>query len=317
MKLNQHTIDLCGRMVAAAARLRIGVGHCPAGSRIIDCGINATGGLEAGRRLAEVSMAGLGDVSFTTVPGLPWAAPAVAVRTDFPVLACLASQHAGWAVSVKRYSAMASGPMRATAGKEALFETIGHQDAEPVVVGVLEGPQLPNSEVCEYLARQCGTTPPALTLLAARSASLAGAVQAVARSVETAMHRLLTLGFDVDRVVSGFGVAPLPPVGNDDLVALGRTCDAILYGGEVTLWAHGDDESLAAVGPKLPSQASTDHGQPFASIFDRCEHDLRRVDPNLLGPAVVNLFNLDTGRSCRFGRIEPALLEQSFRAEKS
>lgn len=254
-------------------------------------------------------MAGLGDVSFTAVPGLPWVAPAVAVRTDFPVLACLASQHAGWPVDVKRYSATASGPMRATAGKEPLFDTIGHQDVELVVVGVLEGPQLPNSEVCEYLARQCGTTPPALTLLAARSASLAGAVQAVARTVETAMHKLLTLGFDVDRVESGFGVAPLPPVGNDDLVAMGRTCDAILYGGEVSLWVRGDDESLASVGPKLPSEASPDHGQPFARVFDRCEHDLRRVDPNLLGPAVVNLFNLDTGRTFRFGRMTPELLD--------
>lgn len=308
MKLNQHTIDLCGRMVAAAPRLRIGVGHCPAGSRTIDCGVNAPGGLEAGRRMAEVSMAGLGDVSFTTVPGLPWAAPAVAVRTDFPVLACLASQHPGWAVDVKRYSAMASGPMRATAGKEALFETIGHQDAEPVVVGVLEGPQLPNSEVCEYLARQCGTTPPALTLLATRTASLAGAVYTVARTVQTVMHKLLTLEFELDHVESGFGVAPLPPVGNDDLAATGRTYDAILYGGEVTLWVHGEDESLAGVGPQLPSEASPDHGQPFASVFDRCQRDLGRVDPNLLAPAVVNLFNLDTGRSFRFGRMKPELL---------
>lgn len=316
MKLNQHTIDLCGRMVAAAARLRIEVSHCPAGSRIIDCGLDAPGGLEAGRRMAEVCMAGLGDVSLTPLSGLARAMLGVAVRTDHPMVACLASQHAGWQVNVKKYAALGSGPMRAAASKEALFDAIGHQDAEPMVVGVLEGTQRPNSEVCEYLARECGITPPSLTLLVTSAASLAGTVLAASRTIETAMSKLLRLGFDLFRVESGFGLAPLPAVGQDDLATMGRAQDAILYGSEATLWVRGDDESLAAVGRELPSEASPEHGQPFLNVLARCDQDAQRAALALSGPAVVNLFNLDTGRSFRFGRMMPELLEAEMWNER-
>ncbi len=52
-------------------------------------------------------------------------------------------------------------------------------------------------------------------------------------------------------------------------MAIGRTNDAVLYGGEVVLWVRGDDASLEAVGPRVPSGASPDHGQAFAVIFER------------------------------------------------
>ena len=50
--------------------------------------------------------------------GLP--CPVVQVSSDNPVLACMASQYAGWQVSVGKFFAMGSGPMRAAWGKEEL-----------------------------------------------------------------------------------------------------------------------------------------------------------------------------------------------------
>jgi methenyltetrahydromethanopterin cyclohydrolase len=196
--------------------------------------------------------------------------------------------------------------------KESLFETIGHYDPDDAAVGVLEAGQLPTSEVCRYVARECGVPPEQLTLLVAPTASQAGTVQVVARSVETAMHKLFELGFELDRVESGFGVAPLPPVAASDLGAMGRTNDAILYGGEVTLWVRGDEKTLGAIGPRVTSGASRDHGQPFVQIFEKYHRDFYSIDPSLFGPAVVALFNLDTGRSFRFGRMLPEVLQQSF-----
>jgi methenyltetrahydromethanopterin cyclohydrolase len=120
------------------------------------------------------------------------------------------------------------------------------------------------------------------------------------------------LGFDLSRIVSGFGVAPLPPVSADDLTGIGRTNDAVLYGGEVTLWVRGDDASLAELGPRIPSCSSSDHGQPFGEIFRRYDRDFYRIDPLLFSPAVVQLINLDTGRSYRFGHVLPDVLRRSF-----
>ncbi len=137
-------------------------------------------------------------------------------------------------------------------------------------------------------------------------------MQVVARSVETALHKLLELGFDLTRVVAGWGTAPLPPAAPDDLAAIGRTNDAILYGGEVMLWVRGDDHSLAAVGPRVPSSASPDHGQPFATIFARYHHDFYKIDPHLFSPAVVTLANLDTGSTFRFGELHPRVIHESF-----
>ena len=63
-----------------------------------------------------------------------------------------------------------------------------------------------------YVAERAGVAPAELTLLFAPTASLAGGVQIAARIVETALHKLHELDFDVRRVVSGFGTCPLPPV---------------------------------------------------------------------------------------------------------
>ena len=195
LKLNQTAARLCREMIDAADRLRVGVHRDPCGSRIIDCGINAPGGLEAGRLLSEIGMAGLGQVGFASATSENWRMPGVTARTDQPVAACLASQHAGWQIAVEGYFAMGSGPMRATAAKETLFETIGHWEADQTAVGVLETRQLPSTELCRYIARECRLEPEQLTLLVAPTASQAGTIQVVARSVETAMHKLFELGF--------------------------------------------------------------------------------------------------------------------------
>ncbi len=107
-------------------------------------------------------------------------------------------------------------------------------------------------------------------------------------------------------------MAPLPPVARDDLAAIGRTNDAILYGARVVLFVSGDDDSLDAVGPKVPAVASHDYGDPFSTIFARYNHDFYAVDPHLFSPAEVVFQNLDTGRVHAFGQLAPEILVRSF-----
>jgi len=312
MNLNQRALQLCQALLDDAQTVRAKVSTSPGGGTIIDLGIDTPGGLEAGRRMAEICLAGLGQVSFSPSSLDFWDGPRVTVATDHPVAACMASQYAGWKLAVGKFFAMGSGPMRAAAGKEAVFERIGCTETTDAVVGVLESRQVPPPDVLEMIARECGVQPAAVTLLLAPTASQAGTVQIVARSIETALHKLLELGFDLARVESGWGAAPLPPVARDDLAAIGRTNDAILYGGEVTLWVRGDDASLEAISPRVPSSASPDHGRPFREIFERYDRDFYRVDPHLFSPAKVTLANLDTGNWFHFGETMPEVLEQSF-----
>jgi methenyltetrahydromethanopterin cyclohydrolase len=227
----------------------------------------------------------------------------------------MASQYAGWQIEVGRFFAMGSGPMRAAYGKEALYDKLPGREQAPVAVGVLETRKLPDDAVIAYLCERLGLPPAKLTLLVAPASSLAGTVQVVARSLETALHKLHELKFDLAKVVSGFGTAPLPPAARDELQAIGRTNDAILYGGRVVLWVRADDAELADLGSRVPSSASPDHGAPFAEIFARYDRDFYKIDPMLFSPAEIVLHNLDSGKSHAYGIIEPDVLKRSFYAE--
>jgi methenyltetrahydromethanopterin cyclohydrolase len=310
--LNEQALRLADQMASSATALRISVQQTPGGARLLDCGIHAQGGLEAGLGLARVCLAGLAEV--TLVPGevAGVTCPHVQVMTDHPVAACLASQYAGWQISVGKFFAMGSGPMRAAYGKEALFDHLPGREQSPVAVGVLETRKVPDETVIAYLGERLNLPAPQLTLLAAPASSTAGTVQVVARSLETALHKLHELHFDLAQVASGYGVAPLPPVAADEIQAIGRTNDAILYGGRVVLWVRSDDDQLTALGPKVPSSASPDHGAPFATIFERYHKDFYKIDPMLFSPAQIVFHNVRTGTSHVFGQTEPDVLRRSF-----
>jgi methenyltetrahydromethanopterin cyclohydrolase len=311
--LNERALRLADYIASSAAALRVQVNSTASGARIIDCGIKVTGGLQAGLSLARVCLAGQAEVALSPGDVAGVACPVVTVNTDHPVLACMASQYAGWEIKRDgKFFAMGSGPMRAAYGKEELFAHIGGREEAPVAVGVLETRKLPDDVVIDHLRQALGLPASKITLLAAPAASIAGNLQVVARSLETALHKLHELKFDLKQVAAGCGSAPLPPVARDELGAIGRTNDAILYGGRVVIWVQAEDDQLAEVGPRVPSSASPDHGAPFAAIFARYDNNFYQIDPMLFSPAEVVLNNLRTGRSFAFGRVKPDVLYRSF-----
>jgi methenyltetrahydromethanopterin cyclohydrolase len=312
LQLNDRAKRLADHLASTSAQLRIDVSTLPSGARILDCGVKAAGGLQAGLGLARVCLAGLAEVTLSNGEIGGVACPMVQVATDWPVPACMASQYAGWQVSVGKFFAMGSGPMRAAAGREELFDKIGYREEASVAVGVLETRKFPDDDVVASICEKAKVSKDKLTLLIAPAASQAGTLQVVARSVETALHKLLEVGFDLSQIVSGFGVAPLPPVAADEIQAIGRTNDAILYGGRVTLWVRGDDAHLAEVGPKVPSCSSKDFGSPFAAIFERYNRDFYKIDPALFSPAEITFCNLKTGKTHRFGQTDAEVLRRSF-----
>jgi len=294
--------------------------HNCGGVRVIDCGVATTGSNDLGLLMAQAALGDRGTPRLLAPgaasrlqdhwPTCPW--PVVDVSSEDPVAACLAAQYAGWKVDANGFFAMASGPMRAAIGREDLYDTIGRREQPESVVGLLEAASLPPAAVCAELAAQAGVFPSGVLLLIAPTASPAGTLQVVARALETALHQLFEQRFDLERIVRGNAAAPLPPVGPDDLTAIGRTNDAILYGGVVRLEVRGDDASLEVIGPRIVSSHSPAHGRPFIDLFRAAGGDFYALDPSLFAPAVVELTNLDTGRSHRWGHLEPAVVASSF-----
>jgi methenyltetrahydromethanopterin cyclohydrolase len=312
--LNERAHLLADQLVANAPSHRVRVLQI-GGARILDCGVQTDGSLHAGITMAVASLGGLADVQLFPgdVGGIP--CPQVQVTTDQPVAACMASQFAGWQIESGEFFAMGSGPMRAAYGKEALFDQLpGNREQPSVAVGVLESRRIPDAKVVEKLVAALRLPASKITLMVAAATSIAGNLQVVARSIETALHKLHERKFDISQVVSALGTAPLPPVSKSNTTAIGRTNDAILYGGRVILWVRGDDAQIAAIGPQVPSSASIAHGEPFAAIFERYHHDFYKIDPMLFSPAQVVFHNLNTGRTHGFGRLEPEIVMKSFYA---
>src|SRR6185503_19539454 len=144
----------------------------------------------------------------------------------------------------------------------------------------------------------------------------AGGVQIVARMIETGLHKMDTIGFDVNRVVSACGTAPLPPVARSDTRAIGRTNDCILYGGQARYTVRADDEELAHLATRLPASASADYGTPFYDIFKRYDSDFYKIDPLLFSPAEVWLTSAATGRTFHGGRVDPDVLRASLLGDR-
>ena len=313
LRMNEAASEIADTMADQPDVLRIRSYRLGNGARVIDAGVETLGGIEAGIALAEICMGGLGNVSCTPVQIGGQSHAGLTVWTDHPAVACMASQYAGWAISVGKFFAMGSGPLRAHARVEReLFEKLGYEEDTEEGVLVLETRTLPTDEQAAWVAEKSRLEPVQLTFAVAPTASLAGGVQISARIVETGLHKIETLGFDVRRVVSAMGTAPLPPVSKNDLRAIGRTNDCILYGGQARYTINAPDAELEKLAEQVPASASRDYGTPFYEIFQRYGGDFYKIDPLLFSPGEVWLTSTETGRTFHAGRLNPEVLEASL-----
>lgn len=145
ISVNQRARRLFDALCADAAALRVAVTHGEHGETLVDAG--APGSIAAGLRIAEICMGGLGEVRLqadAATPRWPWS---VSVACTQPVIACLASQYAGWSLShgekPDAFFALGSGPARALARKEKLFAELNYADTADDAVLVLESGRPP------------------------------------------------------------------------------------------------------------------------------------------------------------------------------
>ncbi len=310
--VNQSAQSLLNQLLAQADALQLGVSRHESGCTIVDAGIEHAGSAEAGRLIAEICMGGLGEVALQKDDRFSGWTQAVAVTSSQPVLACLGSQYAGWALSHEKFFSLGSGPARALAQREELFKDLAYADSAESTCIVLETDKVPPIPVIEKIVRDTGITAERLTVILTPTTSIAGVVQIVGRVVEVALHKAHTLHFPLENIVSGSGVAVLPPVAKDFMTAMGRTNDAILFGGDVHLQVRGDDDAAAKLAAELPSSASKDYGKTFAEVFKFYNMDFYKIDPMLFSPAKVTVTNIDTGNVFTGGYLNADLIGLSF-----
>jgi methenyltetrahydromethanopterin cyclohydrolase len=321
LSVNQQVHAWVERLCADADALGVEVRHDDNGTRIIDAGIAAPGSVAAGLLVGTICLGGFGSVGLRSGAADGWPSW-IEVHSSQPVLACLASQYAGWSLSAskeetggKKFFALGSGPARALAGKEALFAELGYRDHAEHGVLVLEVDRAPPAVVVQKVLRDCALAPEALSLVLTPTASATGTTQVVARVLEVALHKAHELGFALADIADGMASAPLPAPSPDGVQAMGRTNDAILYGGRVHLSVRGSDDAARALASKLPSRCSRDHGRAFAEIFKEVAYDFYKIDPLLFAPAEVWVSNLDSGNTWHAGGLDMTLLQRLWLQE--
>jgi methenyltetrahydromethanopterin cyclohydrolase len=310
--VNLLAYPLVQSLIQNSASLRIGVEKRDHGPTIIDAGIHHAGSLEAGRLIAEICMSGLGHVQLQTSTQFAHWPFMVSVHASHPVLACLGSQYAGWSLSHDKFFSLGSGPARAIACREDLFQELGYTDKYSHTCLVLESDEPPPDAIIEKVSRDTGVKKDNLVFILTPTRSLAGTVQIVSRVLEVALHKVHALHFPLSHIVDGMASAPLPPPSPDFITGMGRTNDAILFGGHVHLFVKGSDEAAKALCDELPSINSKDFGQPFAEVFKAVNMDFYQIDPLLFSPAKVTVTALDSGRTFNAGHLDADLIDRSF-----
>ena len=317
ISVNEYGLDVFEEMLDNADELQVGIEELANGTTIIDAGVVEKGGLEAGLYLSRICMADLADLKFSSFELGEMAVPAIEITTDHPVIACMASQFAGWRITVNKFFGMGSGPARALSlNPRELYEKIGYEDDTNEAVLVLESDTMPDEEVTEEIAKACRVEPEDLYIVVAPTASIAGSVQISARGVETGVHKLESLGFDINCIEHAQGVIPISPIVGDDVKCMGSTNDCIIYCGRVYYALKYDDlEDLKSYVKKVPSQVSKDYGKPFYTTFKNAGFDFYKVDAAMFAPAQITVNELNSGKTFRSGKINKEVLLESFGVE--
>lgn len=315
LSVNQMAWKIAQKFIDNPEFYGVNVSTSTAGATIVDAGVNAPGGFQAGKKLTECCMGGAGkaQLGFKTYGDVTF--PSITVTSDHPAIAMLGAQFAGWRIKEPDGNiAIGSGPVRAlTLKPKDVFEEIGYKDVSDKAVITLESNVLPSDVLIEKVTVASNIKAENLIVVVAPTASIAGLTQVAGRVVEVGIHKLKTLGLSPKVIRYAMGYAPVPPVGTDFEVAMARTNDAILYGGTVYLTVDYDDETaLQTMVNQAPSMASKDYGKPFLQIFREADKDFYKIDHGLFAPAVLMINNAKTGRTFKSGQINPKVLTQSL-----
>ena len=322
--LNASALVLYKALCEEAERYAVTVEKTESGATLIDAGLNAKGGYLAGERVTELCLGGYGEARVLPIQYGELVLPSVFVKTDHPALSTLASQFAGWRIKGEGgFSAIASGPARALALKpKDLYEKLNYKEESNVAVLVLEAETKPPETVIQQIAEKCKVNAENLFLIMFSTTSLTGATQVSGRIVETGLHKLERLDLNPLLVKHAWGYAPIVPLHPNSGEAMGRTNDAILYGGVTNYTVDFDDETkLEAIVKQAPSSSSkmmmeakelAQKNPRFLDIYKEAGFDFYNIDSNIFAPAVVSINNSKTGKTFRAGSLDLDVVKSSL-----
>jgi methenyltetrahydromethanopterin cyclohydrolase len=203
-----------------------------------------------------------------------------------------------------------------------LYESLGYSEESDIAVIVLETEKKPPETIIQFIAEKCKIQTKNLYAVMFSTTSLAGATQVSGRIVETGLHKLERLELDPLAVKHAWGYAPIVPVHPDSGESMGRTNDAILYGGVTNYTVdYEDEQKLESIVKQAPSSASkmlqeakklAGENPRFMDIFREAGFDFYKIDTNIFAPAMVAITNKRTGKTFKAGTVDYGVMKKSL-----
>ena len=282
LNLNEKSLKIVEEIIRRKDELNVKFYELKNGTKVLDFN-DAT--IEAGILYSLVTLGGLAkiNISFKNFFGINCLVLEETINN--PVIACLASQKAGWNIKVDNFQALGSGPARILSRKpKKTFEKINYKEESNIGVICLETSKTPNEKVSEYISNSCKINPENLYILFARTNSLTGIIQIMARVVEQALFKMELLNIDFSSIYSAYGIVPIPIELKDEFSTMIACNDALIYGSIVYLFSRKEIN-----GERIPSSSSKFFGKSFKEIYEKAGYDFYKIDPEIFSPAIIYL----------------------------
>jgi methenyltetrahydromethanopterin cyclohydrolase len=314
--LNEAAMEIISPILDDPARYGARITRSTEGATLVDLGLEAPGSWLAAKMWVEAAHGGMAEFTYGRMRIREMEVPTAEVIIDDPMLSVIACESGAWKLGEGEFVPVGSGPARAKARADRFAKRVEYHDPSPNVVLQLQMNRMPSDETLTFVADACGIPVSGLVAMVAPSASLVGGVQVASRSFEQAIISLgRNTSFDISTILYGYGRAPIPPVIKDEVLAMGRINDALVYGGSSGLWlSHPDDEEVrqTALSMTFSARAGDDYGKGYAEIYDTYGRSLFNIPPQLDSPAHVTMTNVRTGTVTAAGRIDEDRLYRSF-----
>lgn len=314
--INKLAVKVVKEIIDREEELGVQVIKMSCGATLIDMGVKAKGSNEAGLLFSRITLGDMATLNLGTwnqKTNLSFGA--IDVYVTEPLIACMASQIAGWQLGKGEFATIASGPARAQAAipSDYYLNATPYRDRSDEVVLCIQNIHYPDDSIALEVANACKVHPQNVYLLIAASASIVNSIQVPARVIEVVCHKMNMKGFDVSKVVNARGRAPIAPLVRDEVKAMGRINDAILYGGEAEFWVDAEDEEIGSVIEKLVSKTSSPYyPELFGAVFERAGRDFYKIDHDFHSIAKLQIHNISTGKSFMAGEINFDVIQKSF-----
>jgi methenyltetrahydromethanopterin cyclohydrolase len=288
-------------MIERRDELRIKVSKMRNGCTLIDAGLDAVGGINAGLEVTKICLGGLADVSLVEERLDDLSLPAIYVATDVPAVSVLCCQYPLFGQSslqVDGYAPILSGPVKSLLRLPSeIFSKVGYKEESDVAVAVIQSETLPSIRYVDLLASKAGVASKDVYLIFVPTNSMAGAV--AARTIETSTWRLcVILGYDFSKVKFMTGTGIISPIYPGIWQQPGVTPDDMIHcAGRVTFGVKSTEkDDLQKLADSMVVDATTSKGKPFFQMLKEADFDFNKIEPAAWAVAEVCIYDLSSGR---------------------